>query len=111
MGGYGHHSARTIARQDVVTDPDGYSRTRQRVASIGASEDTRDAAIGHAIALGTTARGGEVLLDSRCLLRGGHLGDVVTLGSKHHEGHAIDRIDTRGEDRQGSLLLGALGRS
>ena len=107
MGGYSHHSTRPIARQDIVTDPDGYSCTRQRVASIGASEDTRDAAIGHTIALGTAARGSEVLLDSRSLLRGGHLGDVVTLGGKHHEGHAIDRIDTRGEDRQGSLLLGA----
>ena len=99
VGRNGHDRAGAVAGQHVVGDIDRNGLAGKGVDGAGTRGHAADAlGLGDALALGTLAGLGDVLLDGGPVVGRREFIDPLVLGGDDHEGHAEDRVGARGED-------------
>ena len=99
VGRNGHDGPRAVASQHVVRNVDRNRLARERVDRVGACRNAAYAlGFGDALALGAFLRLGDVLLDGGLCCSGVvRSPNPLVLRGDDHEGHAEDRVGTRGE--------------
>ena len=107
---HAHHDAGAVRQQHVVPDQDRHALSVQPVYRVGAGEQASLDLFGrHAFDLSLAARLVHVGLDFVSVLGRRQIVDQRVLGGQHHERHAEDRVDARGEGRQRRLIEAVLG--
>ena len=105
----GHDSTRTITRQHVFSNPDGYFLVRKRIDGIAAREHTRHLMVHLTVTLCALLHVVKVFFYLLLLLRCGQFCHQLRLRSQHHERHAEHRVGTGGEDGETLLVLSRAG--
>ena len=110
MSWYTHNRSSTIAHQHVVSNPNRYFLTIQRISDIAASEDARLILLGaHALDLGHTLCLFDILCHRSLLIGCRNLLDPRMFWSHYKESSTINRVGPRRKHRNGFLFAINLG--
>ena len=100
---YGHDSTCTVTGQYIITYPDGYFFSVERVDGVCAREDTAYASIHEAFAFGTVFDLVDVSIDGRFLFGCRYLCHIFAFRGENHERNTENRVGACREDSKGNV--------